>query len=149
MNAIGILIKMLVTGLLWFLLLMFPTSNPQHNVTNVSYLRIYSMFSYLLNYWSRVFHDLEELGEKLDLSRYKGVGDRWGLLGESFRFGKVIYLLLLLLLLFYFILFHIFFWVGLIKKEFCMLLFLCVCFCVIGVGGIWMDFARNLHFAIQ
>ena len=50
MNAIGILIKMLVTGLLWFLLLMFPTSNPQHNVTNVSYLRIYSMFSYLLNY---------------------------------------------------------------------------------------------------
>ena len=65
------------------------------------------MFSYLLNYLSRVFHDLEELGEKLDLSRYKGVGDRWGLLGESFRFGKVIYLLLLLL--FYFILFHIFF----------------------------------------
>ena len=84
------------------------------------------MFSYLLNYWSRVFHDLEELGEKLDLSGYKRVGDRWGLLGESFRFGKVIYLLLLLLLLlFYFILFHIFFeWVWLRKN------FACFFFCV-------------------
>ena len=59
--------KMLVTGLLWFLLLMSPIPNPQLNTTNVSYLSLYSVFSYLLNYLSQVFHDLEELGEKLYL----------------------------------------------------------------------------------